>query len=58
MNQSFIWEPMSWYDGVYYSKDDKEDDYTKKISEIVNQKININQKIIHSDFYKYYEKNK
>ena len=58
-HEQFVYfNDYSWYDGVYYSKDDKEDDYTKKISEIVNQKININQKIIHSDFYKYYEKNK
>ena len=54
-HEKFVYfNDYSWYDGVYYSKESKDDEYTKKISEIVNQKITINEKIIHSNFYKYY----
>ena len=45
----------SWYDGEYYSKDGGESDYIKDISSLVNKKIDINRKILASDFYRYYK---
>lgn len=45
----------SWYDGEYYSKDGGESDYIKEISSVVNKKIEINRKILASDFYRYYK---
>ena len=56
-HEKFVYfNDYSWYDGTYYSKENREDEYTKRISQIVNQKISINEKIIQSNFYKYYHK--
>lgn len=45
----------SWYDGKIYYKGEKIDDidldYVKKISEEVNEKISINDKILNSDYF-------
>ncbi len=55
-HENFVYfNDYSWYDGKYYSKENRSDEYTKKISKIVNQKIDINLKIIHSDYYRYYK---
>lgn len=54
-HEKFVYfNDYSWYDGKNYSKEVADSEYVKKISEKVNQKININQKIIASDFYKTY----
>ena len=56
-HEKFVYfKDYSWYDGSYYSIDNKEDEYTKNISKIVNQKIDINTKLLHSNYYKYYKK--
>lgn len=55
-HENFVYfNDYSWYDGKYYSKDEQINDYTKEISKIVNNKININKKIIHSNFYNNYK---
>jgi phosphoglycerol transferase MdoB-like AlkP superfamily enzyme len=54
-HEKFVYfSDYSWYDGDYYSKNGGESDYIKNVSSIVNKKIDINQKIISSDFYKNY----
>lgn len=54
-HEKFVYfNDYSWYDGNIYSKETSDSEYVKNISKIVNQKININQKIIASDYYKYY----
>ena len=57
-HENFVYfNDYTWYDGQVYSKKEATDsEYVKKISEKVNQKIDINQKIIVSDFYKTYNK--
>ena len=56
-HENFVYfSDYSWYDGEIYSKTiDEANEYTKKVSTIVNKKIDINRKIISSNFYKYYE---
>ncbi len=58
-HENFVYfNDYSWYDGQNYSKNIDESEYVKEISEKVNQKIDINQKIIASDFYKTYHEDK
>ena len=58
-HEKFVYfNDYSWYDGKNYSKNATDSEYVKKISEIVNKKIDINQKIIASDFYKTYHNDK
>lgn len=55
-HENFVYfSDYTWYDGVNYSEDIEVNDYSKKISEIVSEKININSKIISSDYYNYYK---
>lgn len=57
-HENFVYfSDFSWYDGVYYSKTGDDSEYTRKVSEIVNKKVDINEKMIFSDYYKYYKKN-
>ena len=53
-HENFVYfSDYSWYDGKNYSLTYSDDDYSKKISESINKKIDINGKIILSDYYKY-----
>lgn len=57
-HENFVYfSDYSWYDGNIYSKTATTNDYIKEISLIVSEKININEKIISSDYYKHYEEN-
>lgn len=54
-HENFVYfSDYSWYDGKIYSKYSDETDYVKKISSKVAEKIDINGKIISSNFYNYY----
>lgn len=55
-HENFVYfSDYSWFDGNYYSIEGIENEYTKNISKIVNEKNNINGKIILSDYYRYYK---
>lgn len=55
-HENFVYfADYSWFDGEYYSIDGLENEYTKSISKIVNEKNTINGKIILSDYYNYYK---
>lgn len=52
-HENFVYfSDYSWYDGVNYSKNIEDSEYVRQISQIVNRKIDINSKIISSDYYK------
>jgi len=55
-HEKFVYfSDYSWFDGNYYSIEEIENEYTKNISKIVNEKNNINGKIILSNYYRYYK---
>ena len=56
-HENFVYfSDYSWYDGNIYSKNAISSDYVNEISNKVNQKISINEKIVSSNYYAYYNK--